>query len=110
MAILEIPVRNDLDRYSLIATINETDYRMLFGYNTRDDHWYLSVSLTDGTELATGIAVVANTPLLARWQWDQRLPQNGFLMAVDASGEDKEPVKEDFGDRVKLMWIPFEDL
>ena len=67
MSILEIPVRSDLDRYSLTVAIDGTDYRLRFSHNTRDDHWYLSVELTDGAELASGIPIVTNTPLLGRW-------------------------------------------
>lgn len=110
MAIVEIPLRSDLDRYSVIAAINGTDYRFSVSFNTRDDHWYISIELTDGTELAAGLPIVSNQPLLARWRWDSRLPQDGFLMAVDSSGEDIEPEKEDLGDRVKLLWIPYEDI
>ena len=110
MAILEIPVRNDLDRYSETVSINGTEYRLRFSHNTRDDHWYLSIELTDGTELASGIPIVTDTPLLARWAWDSRLPQDGYLMAVDTTGESADPVKDDLGDRIKLLWVPLEDI
>lgn len=110
MAVLKIPVRSDLDRYSFTVSIDGVDYQMLIAHNTRDDHWYLSVSLTDGTRLASGIPIVANTPLLARWQWDQRLPQDGYLMAVDTTGEAAEPEKDDLGERFELLWIPLADV
>lgn len=110
MTVLEIPVRNDLDKYSLIVTIADTDYRLRLTHNTRDDHWYLAVWLTDGTQLADGIPVVVDTPLLGRWAWNPDLPQDGYLMAVDVTGDGADPVKDDLGDRVKLLWIPFEDL
>lgn len=110
MAVLEIPVRNDLDKYSLIVAINDVDYRMEFAHNTRDDHWYLSIELTDGTELVNGMPIVADSPLLARWAWNAELPQDGYLMAVDTTGEAATPVKEDLGDRIKLLWVPFEDI
>lgn len=110
MAVLEIPVRNDLDRYALTVTLDGTDYRFAFSHNTRDDHWYLSVDLTDGTALVSGAAIVADTPLLARWGATPELPADGYLMAVDTTGESVEPAKEDLGDRVKLLWVPLEDL
>lgn len=110
MAVLEIPVQSEIDRYSLSVSIEDTEYRMRFSFNTRDEHWYLSVEQLDGTPLVSGTAIVANTPLLARWAWKPELPQNGYLMAVDSSGEAAEPAKEDFGDRVKLLWIPFTDV
>lgn len=110
MAIVEIPVRNDFDRYSLIVALDGTDYRLSFAYNTRDDHWYLSVELTDGTELASGIPIVADTPLLGRWSYKDDIPSGGFLMAVDTTGESADPVKDDLGDRLRLMWVPLEDI
>lgn len=110
MAILEIPVRNDLDAYSLLVTLEGTEYLMRLRHNTRDDHWYLSMALSDGTELADGIPIVVDTPLLGRWAWHQDLPQDGYLMAVDTTGEAADPVKEDLGDRIQLLWIPFDDL
>ena len=110
MAIVEIPVRSDLDRYSLTVDLEGTEYRLLFAFNSRDDHWYLSVDLTDGTALVSGTAIVADSPLLGRWAWRQELPADGYLMAVDSSGEAEEPRKEDLGDRVKLLWVPYEDL
>lgn len=110
MAILEIPVRSDLDAYSLIVTLEGTDYRLAFRYNTRAARWIMSMELTDGTALASGIPIVANVPLLGRWSWKDDLPADGFLMAVDSTGDEEEPAKEDFGDRVKLLWVPLEDI
>lgn len=110
MSVLEIPVRSDLDRYSMTVTIEGTEYRLALSFNTRDDRWYLSVGLTDGTPLASGIPVIVDTPLLARWAANPDLPADGFLMAVDTTGESEEAAKEDLGDRVKLLWVPLEDL
>lgn len=110
MAILEIPVRSDLDAYSLIVTLEATDYRLSFRHNTRDDHWYMAMELTDGTALASGICIVADSPLLSRWAWNENMPEGGLLMAVDVTGEQEEPAKEDFGDRIRLLWVPLEDL
>jgi hypothetical protein len=109
MAILDIPTRSDLDRYSLAAAIEGTEYRMVFSYNTRDEYWYLSIELTDGTPLVSGRPLVADTPLLNRWVNDE-LPEDGFLMAVDSTGDGEEAVKEDLGDRIRLVWVPLEDI
>jgi hypothetical protein len=108
--IVEIPTRSDLDRYSLTVDLEGTEYRLLFAYNSRDGHWYLSVELADGTRLVSGTAIVADAPILPRWTWNASLPADGYLMAVDATGEGEEPTKYDLGDRIKLLWVPFEDV
>lgn len=108
--IVEIPTRSDLDRYSLTVDLDDTEYRLLFAWNSRDSHWYLSVELADGTALVAGAAIVADAPILPRWAWNANLPADGYLMAIDATGEAEEPTKYDLGDRIKLLWVPFEDV
>ena len=110
MAILEIPVTADLDRYSQQVTIDEVDYRLLIAYNTRMARWVLSVFTTEGTELATGIPLVTGQPLFQRWGGVGELPRDGFVMLIDGTGDDAEPVKESIGDTHRLLYIPLEDI
>lgn len=110
MAILEIPVTVELDRYSQTVAIEDVEYRFLFAYNTRMELWTLSVTTVDGDDLATGIPLVANSSLLGRWGGVDALPRDGQLMLVDISGEDREPLRESLGDSHRLLWIPDDDV
>lgn len=108
MAVETIPVRADLDFYAMTVTLGELDFRLTFAFNTRDSRWHISVAQADGTELLSGIPIVVDQPLLLRFT-NVDLPV-GYLVATDSTGEGIEPAKDDFGDRVKLVFIPSADL
>ena len=108
MTIETIPVRSDLDYYSMTVSLAEVDYRLSFAFNTRDSRWYMDVAQADGTVLVSGTPIVVDMPLLLRFT-DTDLPA-GYLVATDATGAGLEPVKDDFGDRVQLIFIPAADL
>lgn len=110
MAIVEIPVTNELVRYSQQVTIDGSDYRFLIAYNTRMARWALSVFTISGDELATGIPLVTGQPLLQRWGGVPGLPRDGFLMLVDNTGDDSEPVQESLGDTHRLLYIPLDEI
>lgn len=102
--IVEIPIRSDLDWYSLTAALDGADYRLAIWWNTRDERWYLSVSESDGTLIVAGVPMVVDYPLLDRFAHED-LP-TGVLMALDTSGEGAEAGQEDLGDRVRLIYVP----
>ncbi len=108
MTVENIPIRSDLDYYSMTVSLAGIDYRLSFAYNTRDSRWYMSVAQADGTVLVSGTPIVVDMPLLLRFT-DTDLPA-GYLVATDSTGEGLEPEKDDFGDRVKLVFIPSADL
>lgn len=108
MTVEDIPVRSDLDYYAMAVTLGELEFRLTFAYNTRDARWYMDVAKSDGTALVSGVKIVADHPLLLRYT-NIDLPV-GYLVATDSTGEGIEPEKDDFGDRVKLVFIPSADL
>lgn len=62
---LKIPTSSD-PFYTQITTLDGTDYLLDFRFNSREVVWYLSISLTDGTEIIRGIKLVSNFPLLQK--------------------------------------------
>jgi hypothetical protein len=108
MAVETIPVRSDIDYYAMTVALGENDFRLTFAYNTRDDRWYMDIAKADGTALVNGVPMVVDTPLLLRYT-NPALPE-GYLIATDTTGEGIEAAKEDFGDRVQLIFIPSSDL
>lgn len=96
--------------YTMTTVLDGTDYLFEFRHNQREDCWYLSVSLTDGTLLVAGVKVVSDRPLLTRFA-DVRLPP-GMLVAF-ANTSDKSPPKlAELGEdrRVTLIYYPKDEL
>jgi hypothetical protein len=107
--IVEIPVPVDLPRFAIVVALDGTDYRLAMWWNTRDSRWYLSISLTDGTQLVSGVAVVVGFPLLGRFASPDLPP--GMLLAIDSTGDGVEIGQQaDLGNRVRLVYIPEADL
>lgn len=102
---LEIPLPVDVPLFTMGITLDGREYSLLFDYCEREFRWYLSVSLADGTPLASGIKVIADWPIL-RQKVDGRLPP-GILTTADVSGSGGEPPAfSDLGRRVKLWYYP----
>lgn len=90
--------------YTMTTVLDGTDYLFEFRHNQREDCWYFSISLTDGTLLVAGVKVVCDRPLLRRFT-NVRLPP-GILLAF-ANTTDKSPPKlADLGQdrRVTLIY------
>lgn len=108
MAAELIPVRSDLDDYSITVDLGGKSYGLRFAWNTRDGRWMMDIRDSSGTALKTGLPVIVNTPLNGRFA-DSTMP-DGYLIALDTSGDYQEiEAQEDFGGRVKLLFIPSED-
>jgi hypothetical protein len=104
-----IPTSDDIF-YTQITTLDGSDYLLEFRFNTREGVWYLQISLTDGTLLATGIKLVSNWPLLQKFA-DPRMPP-GELMAL-AQGPDDSPAGQEelgIGLRVELTYFSHDEL
>ena len=101
---ISIPTDTNLSFWQQITTLDGTDFQLEFRYNQREDVYYLSISLTDGTALATGIKLVSNYRLLQAYSSSLMPP--GELIAV-ASGADDSPAglgELGLGQRVELTY------
>lgn len=95
MAVLEIPVRNDLQAYSFTIELDGTNYLLRFRYNSRISRWAMDVAKTDGTNVVAGIPLLTNTDLLGRFELPD-LPPGRFL-AYDETGAARNAELEDLG-------------
>jgi hypothetical protein len=97
-----IPCDQKLYYWKQTTTLDGTDYLLEFRYNDREATYYLQISLTDGTLLATGIPLVSNYRLLKPYA-DFRMPL-GEMVAVAAGKNDSPAALGDLGGRVQLVY------
>jgi hypothetical protein len=102
-----IPTRTD-PRYSIEVELDGTNFVLEFEWNDRATSWFLDVLNEARERLLTGVRIVVGFPLIARYR-DSRLPK-GDLSAVDTSGLGLDPALEDLGDRVLLVYTPFDEI
>ncbi len=106
MANLVMPIRNDLAAYTFQIDLEGTIYTFTFRYNERMDRWLMDIADANEETIITGIVVLTEWLLIDRFK-DDRLPPGNFL-AIDESGEQKYPGREDFGQDVKLFYVESE--
>lgn len=96
--------------YRMSASLDGSDYLLEFRHNQREDAWYFSILLPDGTLLAAGIKVVCDWPLL-RKQVDARLPPGDFI-ALSKTQDTSPPGLDALGEqsRVTLFYLTEADL
>lgn len=98
--IVTLPNRTDIARYLFLVTLS-SEFRFRFYFNRRDQHWYFDIQNPDGTQLRSGIKVVADFPLLKTWA-EQTRPI-GELLAIDAAS-DVDPGIDELGGRTLLVY------
>ena len=105
MAVLEIPVTSDPQSSSMQITLDLVPVILKTYYNSRRGTWHLSIKAQDGTDLVNGAPIFVGWPVLSRFR-DTRLPPGDFL-AVDTGNQSLDPGQDDFGTRVKLIYVEF---
>lgn len=86
--------------YSFTSTLDGIDYAFEFRFNQRENCWYFSIGLSDGTELANGIKVLCNRNLIRKFV-DDRMPP-GLLMALSGTPDTTPPGLNDLGDGLRV--------
>lgn len=81
--------------YTMTVPLDGTDYLFELRYNQRENCWYFSIALSDGTALANGVKIVCNRPLLTRFA-DVRLPA-GMLVAFANTSDQSPPGLTELG-------------
>lgn len=91
--------------YALTVVLEGKPYNFDFRYNQREDSWYFSLALEDGTELIGGQRVVCDTNLLARCR-DVRKPP-GYLTAKAIDSNTEAPGLDELGadKRVTMIYL-----
>ena len=104
-----VPMPDDgYPNQSAQVQLGDTFYTVVWHWNARASVWYFSLSDTDGSAIVSGVRVVLNADLL-RGVSDARRP-HGVLAVVDPAGRTTEPGLNDLGTRVKVVYIPREEL
>ncbi len=103
-----IPCRTDAPRYSIRVELDAVRFELHFEWNDRAAAWFLDIYDADAVRLVSSIRIVVAYPLLERFS-DARLPA-GILMAADTTKADLDPLREDLGDRVQLIYTPLADI
>ncbi len=104
MAILEVPAFIPEVNYVFSIEWDAVVFTMRFAFNNRDAHWYFSLENDEGVELRSGIKLVEGFPLLARYKDVEARPLGEFL-ATDPSGADRDPLADQLGKEIFLVYI-----
>lgn len=83
--------------------LDNTPYRFLFNWNTRGEYWTLSIADRDETPLVSGIKLVMDFELLGTFPGHGLPP--GELYVIDPSGELAKAGRNDFEDKVSLIYV-----
>mgnify|MGYP006372454155 FL=1 len=94
MFMLPTSKSKDDDFYSFSQELDGIDYVFTFYWNERATAWFMSVALTDGTELLSGNKITTGTNLF-EWWVDQVNTFRGVLLVRDSSGTDADPGRYD---------------
>lgn len=103
MATETLPTRTDISRYVFRIDLDDVTFGIDLRFNTRDQHWYLTLQDADGNPLRQGIKIVGN------WQLLRTMVQQGRplrdLIAIRPSGSG-DPDRETLGVDSFLSYAP----
>lgn len=96
--------------YTMTTALDGVEYLFEFRYNQRENAWYFSISLTDGTLLDAGVKVVCNRPILRRFA-NEHLPP-GVLLAFANTTDKSTPGMGELGEdrRVTLVYYDADEV
>ncbi len=101
-----IPLLADVGDQQVTVELDGTPYVLRFAWNSRFGLYVWFIGLTDGTELISGRAVVANYPLNASVV-SSSLP-TGALVLVREAGDAEYPTYGSLGKDFQLYYVPYE--
>ena len=105
------PVPTPTDGYphqSAQAQLGDNFYSVVWHWNGREGAWYFSLADVDSLPIVSGVRVALNIDLLSGVSGDRR--PDGAIVVVDPAGRTQEPGLTDLGSRVKVVYIPREEL
>lgn len=124
---IQIPLRTDLEDYTLQATLDQTIYTLRMRFNRRDQNWYMDVMDQNSVPIRMGLKVLIDWPLGVRTR--NPLWPPGCFIAVDTSTLHEDPtatitidngarvngtpsatVASDLGGRVVLLYFQKSEL
>lgn len=105
---LTLPVHSDEPHYTFQVELDGATYGFEFLWNPICPGWVLSIYTGDDQPILTGLRVVVDWPLTGRFADSRLFP--GALMAVDTTGQQLDPARDDFGSRVLLRYFTAAEL
>lgn len=107
---VEIPLVPSVPNYRRTTTIEDSTYIFDVRWNARESAWYFDLLEEDETPIRIGLKIVLGT-FIGR-TCHHPLFQAGAFIALDSSGENRDPGLDDlgFGARVALTYWTVEDL
>ena len=110
MALFQIPYP-DTTNEDMQVLLDGVSYSLTWLWNGRDDHWYLSISLQDGTTVASGMRVVVGWDLLQSVSSLDAPPGELYFFDMstdDGSNTGEDPRLDDLGARVEGFYVSSE--
>jgi hypothetical protein len=101
---INIEDAKELGLFFIRSNLDGEDFLLDFHYNSRDNHWYFSISKIDGTPVLSGLKVITNWYMF-RTCGDIFLRPYGELIFLDNSVIPSDPSLEDLGIRVNLIYV-----
>ena len=105
---ITIPTQAVLPNWAMTTTLDGTTYRLEFLWNERAPAWFMTIATVDGTSLVSNLRVVVGFPFASRYR--TLGGPRGALEAIDTSGKNIDPSRDDLGTRVQLVYTPEADL
>ena len=102
MAIIQLPLRNDVPAFTFQTDLDGTTFMFKFRYNSRTDRWAFDIQTANEYPIVSGIAVLTGTSLLERFS-DERLP-DGELFVLNKEDETASPGRSDLQENVFILY------
>lgn len=108
MAIRELIPINTFGHYKRQYELEGDIFTFEFHFNSRENAWYFDLFDSEGTPIRRSIKITTGFPWLRQVALAGRPP--GDLIAVDASGNDRQADFESLGSTVKLLYFEESDV
>ena len=107
MAVL-LPLEPSNGLYQVTTSLYGTTVILDVRWNSRDNAYYMDISSSLGTPIATGLKIVLGT-YIGR-QVNHPIFTNGVLLAVDNSGQGQDAGFDDLGGRISVWYYSASEL
>jgi hypothetical protein len=101
MALITIPLRNDIPDYEFKVDLDGTTYTLTIRYNTRLATWIMDLKTEQDESIVLGVPLLLGTILLERFP-DSRVPP-GDLFLINIEDETAEATRDNLGENVLLL-------
>lgn len=102
MATYTIPLPTGLQSFTQQVELENKVYDLLFKYNAREAHWYMTISRND-VILLSELKLVHGADLLSQFKYIEEMPK-GKLAIVDLNSLFTDPDAETLGQSVVMRY------